>query len=284
MKLASWNVNSLKVRMPHLLDWMARQLPDVVCLQETKVEDSKFPLDAIEQAGYRCVWSGQKTYNGVAILSKRPAADITTGIPGLVDEQKRVIAATLGDPGDELRIVCAYVPNGQAIGSDKYRYKLEWLAAFRNWLEDELRRYPRLAVLGDYNIAPVGRGRPRSKVLGGPGPVQPRRARGISRPPRPRIQGQFPDARPAREIVHLVGLPHERFQARNLGLRIDHMLLSPELASRCRALRDRRAPAPTRAALRSRAHHGGTGIRRRVIVESARQSPQKNPRRERWNS
>jgi exodeoxyribonuclease-3 len=130
MKLATWNVNSLKVRLPHLLDWLARQQPDAVCLQETKLEDAKFPFAELKAAGYEAVHSGQKTYNGVAILSREPAVDVRAGMPGFDDEQKRVIAATLGDT----RIVCAYVPNGQAVGSDKYEYKLRWLAAFHAWL------------------------------------------------------------------------------------------------------------------------------------------------------
>ncbi len=155
MKFASWNVNSLKVRLPHLLEWLARQGPQIVCLQEIKLEDAKFPVQEIESAGYHCVWFGQRTYNGVAILSRAILADVVTGMPGFPDEQKRVIAATVGKDADAIRIVCAYVPNGQAVDSEKYEYKLDWLAAFRRWLEGELEKNPRLAVLGDYNIAPT---------------------------------------------------------------------------------------------------------------------------------
>ncbi len=155
MKFASWNVNSLKVRLPHLLDWLARQSPQIVCLQEIKLEDAKFPVQEIESAGYHCVWSGQRTYNGVAILSRAILADVATGIPGFPDEQKRVIAASVGKGAEAIRLVCAYVPNGQAVDSEKYEYKLNWLAAFRRWLEEELEKNPRLAVLGDYNIAPT---------------------------------------------------------------------------------------------------------------------------------
>lgn len=153
MKLATWNVNSLKVRLPHLLDWLGREQPDVVCLQETKLEDPKFPAAELEALGWRCAYSGQKTYNGVAILSRAPAADLSLGIPGFADEQKRVIAATV----DGVRVVCAYVPNGQSVDSDKYRYKLAWLEALTAWLRDELARSPDLALLGDYNIAPEDR-------------------------------------------------------------------------------------------------------------------------------
>ncbi|MSP97257.1 MAG: exodeoxyribonuclease III [Betaproteobacteria bacterium] len=151
MILATWNVNSLKVRLPHLLDWLARQQPDVVCLQETKTEDAKFPLAQLQAAGYQVAYSGQKTYNGVAILSRTAAADVQTGIPGFADEQKRVLAVTVKG----VRVVCAYVPNGQSVDSEKYTYKLAWLAAFERWLAEELKRHADLAVLGDYNIAPA---------------------------------------------------------------------------------------------------------------------------------
>ena len=151
MIIATWNVNSLKVRLPHLLDWLATRQPDVICLQETKTEDAKFPADELIGAGYHVVFSGQKTYNGVAILSRAPHADVQAGIPEFADEQKRVLAATI----DGVRIVCAYVPNGQAVDSEKYAYKLSWLAAFERWLSDEIKRHPSLVVLGDYNIAPA---------------------------------------------------------------------------------------------------------------------------------
>ena len=153
MKLATWNVNSLKVRLPQVIEWAGRQQPDVLCLQETKLENDKFPAADIRAAGYEPLANGQKTYNGVAILAKRAASDIITAIPGFADEQKRVLAATVGG----VRVVCAYVPNGESTESGKYQYKLRWLAAFRDWLKSELARHPRLAVLGDYNIAPEDR-------------------------------------------------------------------------------------------------------------------------------
>jgi exodeoxyribonuclease-3 len=153
MKLATWNVNSLKVRLPQLLEWLAADPVDVVCLQETKTEDRNFPQAELEAAGYHSVFSGQKTYNGVAILSRAPMGDVQFGIPGLDDEQKRVVAATING----VRVVCVYVPNGQEVGSDKYEYKLKWLAALCAWLRDELAKHPRLALLGDYNVAPEDR-------------------------------------------------------------------------------------------------------------------------------
>ena len=133
MKLATWNVNSLKVRLPQVLDWLATNQLDVLGLQETKQQDSDFPHAELQAVGYHSVFSGQKTYNGVAILSRAPASDVQMGIPDFADEQKRVIAATVGDT----RVVCVYVPNGQSIDSDKYRYKLAWLAALRDWLKHE---------------------------------------------------------------------------------------------------------------------------------------------------
>jgi len=151
MKIATWNVNSLNVRLPQVLDWLTEAAPDVLGLQETKMEDAKFPLDALLAAGYQAVYAGQKTYNGVAILSRTPLTEVQAGIPGFDDEQRRVLAATV----DGTRILCIYVPNGQTVDSDKYQYKLRWLRALHAWLADELVRHPRLVMVGDYNIAPA---------------------------------------------------------------------------------------------------------------------------------
>ncbi len=154
MKIASWNVNSLNVRLPHLLQWMASAQPDVVALQETKLEDARFPDTALAEAGYRSVFSGQKTYNGVAILSRGHAIEnMQAGIPGFDDEHKRVLAATI----DGVRIVNLYVVNGKAVGDVKYAHKLRWLAAVHDWLAEEIVRHPELVVLGDFNIAPDDR-------------------------------------------------------------------------------------------------------------------------------
>jgi exodeoxyribonuclease III len=153
MKIASWNVNSLNVRLPQLEEWLKLRQPDVVVLQETKMEDSKFPDDALVALGYRSVFVGQKTYNGVAIVSRNKASDVQMGVPGFEDEQKRVIAATVND----VRIVDLYVVNGQGIGTEKYDYKLRWLDAVHGWLSEEIKKYPHLVVLGDFNIAPDDR-------------------------------------------------------------------------------------------------------------------------------
>ncbi|WNL46282.1 exodeoxyribonuclease III [Dyella sp. BiH032] len=153
MKIASWNVNSLKVRLPQLTEWAAEAKPDVIALQETKLEDAKFPVDELAAAGYRAVYSGQKTYNGVAILAREEPTDVVTDIPRLDDPQRRILAATVGG----VRVVDLYVVNGKAVGDEKYAYKLDWLAKVRDFLEDELRRHPKLVVLGDFNIAPDDR-------------------------------------------------------------------------------------------------------------------------------
>lgn len=157
MKIATWNVNSLKVRLPHLEQWLTRVRPDIVGLQETKLEDDKFPDGELAALGYRSVFAGQKTYNGVALLSRESGREACVGIPGFDDPQKRVIAASYGPPEAPLRVVNLYVVNGKAVGDEKYEYKLRWLAALRDWLAEEVRRYPSLVVLGDFNIAPDAR-------------------------------------------------------------------------------------------------------------------------------
>ncbi len=154
MKIASWNVNSLNVRLPHLEAWLAASLPDVVGVQETKLEDARFPDAVLAGLGYRSVFAGQKTYNGVALLARGHALeDVQLGIPGFEDLQRRAIAATVNG----VRIVNLYVVNGQDIGTDKYAYKLRWLDAVHAWIENELRTHPQLVVLGDFNIAPDDR-------------------------------------------------------------------------------------------------------------------------------
>ncbi len=153
MKLVTWNVNSLNVRLPHVLDWLRDNQPDVLCLQETKQEDVKFPYSELKVAGYNAIHLGQKTYNGVAIISPHEMTNIEHGIAGYDDEQSRVISATVNG----IRIVCIYIPNGQAVDSEKYGYKLHWLQALTAWLENELKCYPNLVLLGDYNIAPDDR-------------------------------------------------------------------------------------------------------------------------------
>ena len=153
MRIATWNVNSLRVRLPHLLEWLKAQSPDVVALQETKLTDDAFPVEELRAAGYHVSFSGQKTYNGVAILAREPPADVLRDIPGFDDPQRRVLAATCGG----VRVLGLYVPNGQSLESDKYQYKLGWLGALHGWLRTEIAAHPRLVALGDFNIAPEDR-------------------------------------------------------------------------------------------------------------------------------
>ena len=153
MKLATWNVNSLAVRLPQLLDWLAAQQPDVLVLQETKLTDDRFPHAEIEAAGWRAQWFGQKTYNGVALLSRTEATDVVRNIPGFADDSARVITATV----DGVRVVGAYFPNGQAPGSEKFEYKMQWLRALRDWLREEIAVHPKLVLMGDFNITPDDR-------------------------------------------------------------------------------------------------------------------------------
>lgn len=152
MKIATWNVNSLKVRLPHVSDWLIQHQPDVLCLQELKLDQDQFPLSAFEMLGYHAVWSGQKTYNGVAILSKEEAQNVHTGLPALPnDPQRRVIAATIGG----VRVVDVYCVNGEAVGSEKFAYKQQWFAALAEFIRNELAQHPELVLLGDFNIAPA---------------------------------------------------------------------------------------------------------------------------------
>lgn len=228
MKLATWNVNSLKVRLPHVLDWLAREQPDVLCLQELKLEDKFFPAAEIEAAGYRPLFSGQKTYNGVAILSRQQASNVVCGIPGFADEQKRLIAATI----DGVRIVCGYFPNGQAVGSDKFVYKLAWLQALTAWLKTELAQHPKLALLGDYNIAPEDRD------------AHPDWKEEIHVSPAEREAFQALTGLGLSDAYRLFAQAEKSFSwwdyrmmafRRNFGLRIDHILLSAPLTAICKS-------------------------------------------------
>ncbi|HJV74364.1 MAG TPA: exodeoxyribonuclease III [Noviherbaspirillum sp.] len=230
MKLATWNVNSLKVRLPQVLQWLTDNPVDVLCLQETKLTDDKFPAAEIEKAGYHAVFSGQKTYNGVAILSRHPVGNVVRNNPRLEDEQQRIIAATI----EGMRVVCAYIPNGQSVGSDKYQYKLKWLEALHTWLAEEYKQHESLALLGDYNIAPEDRD--VHDPVAWQGNVL------VSEPERAAfhrlIDLGFKDAfRLFEQPEKIYSWWDYRMMAfrRNMGLRIDHILLSPALASRCSA-------------------------------------------------
>ena len=224
MKVVTWNVNSLKVRLLQVQDWLAENQADVLCLQETKTEDVNFPMAELQQTGYQVAFSGQKTYNGVAIISKHAVTDVQYGIPNFEDIQKRVIAATVND----VRVVCVYIPNGESVESDKYQYKLGWLEALHTWLRDELKRYPKLALLGDYNIAPEDRD--VHDPLAWAGKVlcsEPERAAFI------KLQQLG-----LRDTFRLFVQPEKSYSwwdyrmmgfRRNHGMRIDHILISKDL-------------------------------------------------------
>jgi exodeoxyribonuclease-3 len=157
LKIASWNVNSLNVRLPHVLAWTDVASPDILALQETKLPDDRFPADALQEAGYQSVFSGQPTYNGVAILSRQTAGDVVTDVPGLDDPQRRILAATLPTDLGDVRIVNLYVVNGSEVGSEKFEYKMHWLQQVTAWLAEEASRHDCMVVLGDFNIAPDDR-------------------------------------------------------------------------------------------------------------------------------
>lgn len=240
MLIATWNVNSLKIRLPQLLDWLAANPIDVVCLQEIKLTDDRFPAQVLADAGYAAAFAGQPTYNGVAILTRRETvgepAEVLIGNPLFPDEQKRLISATVAG----VRVVCAYVPNGQAVDSDKYRYKLAWLDHLIDWLGPQLAAGAPMALAGDYNIAPE--------------------ARDVRYPEN--WEGQVLCSAPERErFSRLIGAglidsfrlfeqPEKTFTwwdyrqmafRRNDGLRIDHVLVSAALRERVRACRVDRA-------------------------------------------
>jgi exodeoxyribonuclease-3 len=232
MKIATWNVNSLKVRQQHVIDWLETSQTDVLGLQELKLTDDKFPRGELEAKGYRSWFTGQKTYNGVALLVRDglsvDESTIVRNIPGFEDPQQRVIAATI----EGVRVISAYFPNGQAPGTDKFAYKLRWLEALHDWLAGELKQYPKLALVGDYNIAPEDRDVHDPKAWEGQNLVSPEERA---------------------EFVRLIGLglvdafrqfehPEKVFSwwdyrmmafRRNAGLRIDHILLSEPLAAVC---------------------------------------------------
>lgn len=228
LKIATWNVNSLNVRLPHVLDWLRTQQPDILALQETKLTDADFPTLDMAEVGYQAVFSGQKTYNGVAILSRLPADDLVTDLPELDDPQRRVLAATIGD----VRVLNLYIPNGQAVGSDKYAYKLGWLNKLNTWLTTELSRHSKLVMLGDFNIAPEDRD--VHDPIAWAGQVL------CSEPERAAFR-QFLE-QGLKDTFRLFPQEERRFSwwdyraaafRRNLGLRIDHILASPALANTC---------------------------------------------------
>ncbi|WP_028449222.1 exodeoxyribonuclease III [Chitinibacter tainanensis] len=231
MKIACWNVNSLKVRLPQVLDWLQAN-PEVtaLCLQETKMDDPVFPAEEIRAAGFEVAFAGQKTYNGVAIIARAPIEDVVINIPGFDDPQKRVITATVNG----VRLVGAYIPNGQDLESDKYPYKLAWLNALTDWLAQELQQYPQLALLGDYNIAPEDRDVHDIKKWAGGVLVSPAEREAFQRLLDLGLVDSFRLFEQAEKAFSWWDYRGFSFK-KNAGLRIDHILLSTALAPRCTA-------------------------------------------------
>jgi exodeoxyribonuclease III len=232
MQIVTWNVNSLRVRLPQLLEWLGANQPDIVALQETKVLDEAFPAAEFAAAGYQVAFNGQRTYNGVAILARAPLSESVLEIPSFDDQQRRVLAVSCGG----VRVVNLYVPNGQSIGSDKYQYKLRWLQALLLWLRAELAQYPRLLVLGDFNIAPEDRDVHDPAVWSGSVLVSELERAAL----RDLLQIGLSD------VFRQFDQPPETFSwwdyragsfRRNNGLRIDLILASPLLAPLCSGCR-----------------------------------------------
>ncbi|MEO7493463.1 MAG: exodeoxyribonuclease III [Massilia sp.] len=237
MKIATWNVNSLKVRLPHMLQWLAENPVDVLCLQETKLTDDKFPVAEINAAGYQVVFSGQKTYNGVAILSRLPITDVVKNNPLFPDEQQRILAATI----DGVRIISAYVPNGQTVDSDKYVYKLAWLASLRDWLAGEMATHDKLAILGDYNIAPEERDVHDPAEWVGQVLFSEKEKAALTALIDLGLTDSFRLFEQAEKSYSWWDYRQLAFR-RNRGLRIDHILLSASLTKGCTACVIDRAP------------------------------------------
>lgn len=228
MKIATWNVNSLRVRLTHVLDWINAVRPDILALQETKLTDDTFPLLDIEGAGYSVIFSGQKSYNGVALLSRIPAHDVVRDIPDLDDIQRRVLSATYND----IRVLNVYVPNGASVGSEKYSYKLSWLDKLCAYIEQQLAIYPRLVVLGDFNIAPEDRDVHDPAAWEGQVMVSEAERTVFTRLLGLGLCDTFRLFEQESDLFSWWDYRAAAFR-RNLGLRIDHILVSPALRQHC---------------------------------------------------
>ena len=234
IKLASWNVNSLKVRLPHVLDWLKEHQPDILGLQETKTIDENFPLEDIQAAGYHVNFAGQKTYNGVAVISKLEATDIVTDLPGLDDPQRRVLGCTIAHESGDIRFLNLYIPNGSEVGSEKYEYKLNWLDKLTKYVEEQIKEHKNFVMVGDFNIAPDDRDLwdPvgwKDKIL-------------VSPPERAVLQGLLDMG--LTDTFRLFEQEEELYSwwdyraagfRRNHGMRIDLLLSSPAMTEHCTA-------------------------------------------------
>lgn len=227
-KIATWNVNSLRVRLPHVQEWLSTVKPDVLALQETKLPDADFPFDAIQAMGFNAIASGQKTYNGVAILSRDKATDIITDIPELDDPQRRVLFATIGDIG----VLNIYVPNGESVVSDKYQYKLKWLHKLDLFLKHQLKKHAKIIVLGDFNIAPEEIDVHDPKVWDGQVLFSQPERKAFRDMLAVGFQDCFRKLQPTEKSYSWWDYRMNAFK-RNLGMRIDHILASEKLAPEC---------------------------------------------------
>ncbi|RJS93342.1 exodeoxyribonuclease III [Salinisphaera sp. Q1T1-3] len=231
MQIATWNVNSLNVRLPHVTNWLADQPVDVLALQETKLTDDRFPADALAEAGYHSAFTGQKTYNGVALLSKQPAEDVVTALPGFEDDHKRVIAGTV----DGTRVIGVYCPNGKDLDNPSYTYKLDWFAALADWVADELTRHERLVLTGDFNVAPRPEDTWDAEKWEGRILCSPDERAAFQRLLDAGLSDLWLDHESEKEGRHCFTWWDYRNGgwARNAGLRIDHVLASRALATAC---------------------------------------------------
>jgi len=228
LKLASWNVNSLKVRLEQVLAWLDSSQVDILALQETKMTDENFPVGAFTERGFHVVFSGQKTYNGVAIISRQPIQDAVMDIPDLVDPQRRILAATIGD----IRLINLYVPNGAEVGSEKYDYKLTWLPHVTAFIKQQLTQYPRVAVVGDFNIAPDDRDVHDPKEWEGCVLVSPLERQAFTELLALGLHDSFRNFTQDEQLFSWWDYRAAGFR-RNRGLRIDHILLSDALNKDC---------------------------------------------------
>jgi exodeoxyribonuclease-3 len=236
-KIATWNVNSLRVRLPHVLDWLATHKPDALALQEIKVEDKDFPIEAFSAVGYNAVFSGQKTYNGVATLSRHPQEDISTDMPNYTDLQRRILATTINN----IRLINLYIPNGSSLDSPKYEYKLEWLKEITTYLQQELKQHEKVVVVGDFNIALEDRD--VHDPVAWQGQVL------VSEPERQVLRDWA--SMGMQDTFRLFEQEPDSFSwwdyraaafRRNMGLRIDHIWASPALAKLCQSCAIDKAP------------------------------------------
>lgn len=227
-KIATWNVNSIRVRLPHLLDWMKVANPDVIALQETKSLDEHFPWNDINAAGYQVIFTGEKSYNGVAILSRNAGNDLVTSIPGLEDTQRRFLALTV----DDVRVVNVYVPNGQDLASPKFEYKLHWLQMLTQFIREERKRYSKMVILGDFNIAPHERDVHDPKAWEGQILCSPQERAAFNELLGLGFHDIYRHINPDEQAFSWWDYRLNAFK-RNLGLRIDHILVSEEFSADC---------------------------------------------------